>query len=124
VHYAAFNNKLDLIQLLINNHNDLHQPTDGGPKDRARTPLHIAALAGNWATVLSILKRTDDIEVVEQIDKDGCSALALAMLERQALQTRKGRAAVVIEEGKVGQSAEAAAGEWPLRSGVRHRCVG
>jgi len=110
VHYAALNNKLDIIQLLINNHNDLHQPTDGGPKDKGRTALHIAAMAGNWATVLQILKRTDDIEVVEAIDRDGCSALALAMLERQNIQQRRPREETVTE-GKVGQSAEAAAEE-------------
>jgi hypothetical protein len=36
--------------------------------------------------VLAILKRTNDLETIEAIDKSGCSALALAMSERQLLQ--------------------------------------
>jgi ankyrin repeat protein len=46
IHYAAMNNKLDIINLLIKNHNDLHQPTGGGRDDTGRTALHIAALHG------------------------------------------------------------------------------
>lgn len=81
VHHAAFNNKLEIINILIENHIDLEQVTyDTGRHDKGRFPLHVASEEGNWAIVLALLK--EDVNP-EPIDKDGCTPLALAMVARQ-----------------------------------------
>jgi len=81
LHHAAYHNKLDLVQELIRANIDLTRITEGThPFDKQRAALHMCAMKGHWAVVLALLKtgiQADDIDI------EGCTPLALAMLARQ-----------------------------------------
>src|SRR5690606_32013800 len=95
---------LELVQELTRRHIDLNAITADGKK---RTALHIASreglghlphplvhgccwtqlpLIGNWSVVMALLKESVSVEL---IDHDGCSPLALALLQRQKRLSRK-----------------------------------
>jgi len=79
LHYAAYHNKPEIVTALIDLRIDLAATTNTTMR---HTPLHLAALKGNWSITLSLLEADVPVDV---IDKEGCTPLALAMLARQNL---------------------------------------
>jgi len=83
-HYAAWTNQRPLIQVMASFQIDLGQATyDTSSHSLSRTPLHLGALAGNWSVVTTLLEAGVKAEVM---DKDGCTPLALVLLERRRIE--------------------------------------
>ena len=95
IHYAAYHNKLAIINIILKNNIDPNQVTlamrvpntiSARPlHERTRTPLHFAAMEGNWSIALSLLKAGADCK---RLDEDGFMPIVYAMLARQDLQQR------------------------------------
>jgi len=95
IHYAAFHNKLAIINIILKNNLDPNQTTlamrvpntiSARPlHERTRTPLHLASMEGNWSIALSLLKAGADCK---RLDEDGFMPIVYAMLARQELQSR------------------------------------
>ena len=77
LHYAAYNNKYDIMVILIASHIDLQQPNI-----KRQTPLHLAAIKGNWSIAEALLNQH---VLVDAVDKDGHTPLAHAMKTRKEL---------------------------------------